>query len=229
MALWDHGICFIEKEAELIRLLFVRGAGGCLAMDLAHVEGRNVPTVTPSLRRVVKIRLLAGQVINLRKKAVKGSLGVVHRRGSRIDAPRLTIEADTGLECAHIRTQEVLLRVLLLITCAASVMALAGGQFDLREELLFSIERCLRSRLILLLELVMLEGKMVVMTTVHSSHLHGAWRGGACRLERITATLGQVLAQDLLRCLRIVIRVWYRSVATCLVILLKVVLILMIV
>ena len=50
MALWDHGICLIEKEAELIRLLFVRGPGGGLAMNLAYVEGRYVPTVAPSLR-----------------------------------------------------------------------------------------------------------------------------------------------------------------------------------
>ena len=65
-------------------------------------------------------------------------------------------------------------------------MALASGQFDLREELLLSIERCLSSRLVLLLELVMLEW-MVVMA-VHS-HLHGSWRGRAGRLKRITATL----------------------------------------
>ena len=67
----------------------------------------------------------------------------------------------------------------------------------------------------------------MVLMAVHS-HLHGAWRGGTGRLKGITATLRQVLSEDLLRCLRIVIRVRYRSVATRLVILLKVVLILVV-
>ena len=80
----------------------------------------------------------------MREEAIKVRLVGV---GARVYATRFTIKADSRLQRAHVRTQEVLLW---LFVRATSVMALTRDELDLGEELLLPVERGLGSSLILL-------------------------------------------------------------------------------
>ena len=91
--------------------------------------------------------------------------------GTRVDAPRFAIKADSGLQRAHVGTQKVLLW---LFVRATTVMALTSDELDLREELLLSVEGGLGSHLILL-HLLM-----------HFHRSRSRWTG---RLKRIPSAL----------------------------------------